>query len=975
MRSRRMVHAAVASVVLALSMIIPSGAAAAEPGRATYLVRLADAPLASYRGGLPGLEATSPAALGTGRLDVASAASQAYLGFLAGRQSAVRAAAGVALGRSVAPKFTYRHAYNGMAVDLGEAEAQRFRALPGVVSVRKEFTRRITTDAGPQWIGAPAVWSGAATGGVQGSKGEGVVVGVIDTGVNHDHPSFAATGGDGYVHQNPREQYYGLCGPLSGPPLCNEKLIGIWDFTGTGGLDDNGHGSHTASTAAGNVLEATVNAPTTAITRDISGVAPHANLITYKGCLPTGNCLAPSLVAAIDQATAEGVDVLNYSIGGGPTDPWADDDALAFLGARDAGVFVATSAGNDGPNPETVGSPANAPWVLSVGAGRHDRAFVNSLKDLSGGSGTPPADLRGTSFTSGYGPATIVDAADHGDELCGTPFPPGTFNGEIVICLRGVNPRVEKGRNVELGGAGGMVLVNDAPSGDSTVADAHELPAVHIGHSDGEALRAWAAGGEGHTGTIAGTSTDQRPENGDVLAAFSSRGPNKPVPGVIKPDVTAPGVDVLAAVHSTDPAADPEYGLLSGTSMSSPHAAGAAALVRAVRPEWTPAEVQSAMTSTGITAVRKHDGTTPADAFDIGGGRIDLTKATRAGLVLGATTTDYEAGNPNGETAGDPSQINLASMGSASCARKCSWTRTVRNVTSTTTTWTAAGQAADGVELSVKPGRFRLAPGASATMTITADTVKSTAIQWTFGSVTLSAKGMPAQRLPVAVLPGGTPDPLLLESQGTSGSHVIGMKAPVDIHDFTGTVFGLQQAGVHELQIPQDPTMVDPYDAPVGTQHVLVDVSEGARAMTADITDTTASDLDLFVGRDVNGDGLPSAEEEVCRSASEVALESCSLRAPKAGTYWVLVQNWLTGQVVDDVTLQTGVIPGTDNGNLSVIGPSGPVKAGSPIGIELRWNEPKLVEGELWLAEVRFGSERRQPSDLGSHLVRLTRTG
>ncbi|MGH3520781.1 MAG: S8 family serine peptidase, partial [Haloechinothrix sp.] len=966
--------AAVAGVIVLSGLIVPSGiAAGGDAGKATYLVRLADAPLAGYRGGVSGLAPTSPAARGEASLDPASAASKAYLGYLEDRHDSVRRAAAVAIGRAVTAQLRYLHAYNGMAISLTEAEASAVERLPGVASVSKEYNREVTTDAGPQWIGAPEIWSGGATGGRPGSQGEGVVVGVIDTGVNHDHPSFAAVGGDGYRHSNPRGQFYGLCAPAGGAPFCNDKLIGVHDFTGSGPLDDNGHGSHTAGTAAGNVLEATVEAPTTEITRSVSGVAPHANLITYKGCLATGNCTSPSLVAAIDQAVADGVDVINYSIGGGPNDPWNDDDSLAFLAAREAGIFVAASAGNSGPGAETVGSPANSPWLLSVAASTHDRAFVNSLRDLSGGDPTPPADLAGKSFTAGYGPAAIVDAADYGDELCGAPFPPGTFDGEIVVCLRGVNPRVEKGSNVKLGGAGGMVLANDEASGDSTVADPHELPAVHVGFTDGQALRAWLAQGEGHTGAIAGTSTDQSATNGDVLAAFSSRGPNQPVPGVIKPDVTAPGVDVLAAVHSTDPSASPEYGLLSGTSMSSPHAAGAAALVRAVRADWTPAEVQSALTSTTVTEVRKHDGVTQADPFDMGGGRIDLTGAAQAGLVLDVPPAEFTAADP--EHGGDPTGLNLATLGQDECRGTCTWTRTVTNERSSAATWRISTEAPEGMALSVKPGRLRLDPGESATLTITADVADLNSTDWTFGAVRFAGRDLPDQRFPVAVLPGGSAQPVVIEASDTSGSHTAQITTPIDLRGVSATVYGLQQAHVDHLRVPQDPTMLDPYDQPVGTEHRIATVPEGARELVAAITDTTATDLDLFVGRDTNRNGRPDADEELCRSATESALESCRLADPEPGTYWVMVQNWLSGEVVDDVELETAVIPGTDNGNLTVDGPSGRVPAGTPIDINLSWNEPGLAPGSTWVALVQLGSDAGHPANVGSLQVRLHRPG
>ena len=634
---------------------------------------------------------------------------------------------------------------------------------------------------------------------------------------------------------------------------------------------------------------------------------------------------------------------------------------------------MSTSAGNDGPRPETVGSPANAPWLLSVGASTHNRAFVNSVTDLSGGDTTSPGTLTGKSFTAGYGPAPIVYAGDYGDKRCTAPFAPGTFSGQIVVCERGVNPRVEKGRNVEVGGAGGMVLVNSAADGESEIADPHELPAVHLSYTEGVTLVKWLSSGSGHTARIAGTTADEAASNGDIMAGFSSRGPNRPVPGVIKPDVTAPGVDVLAATHTTNPASPPEYGVLSGTSMSSPHAAGAAALVRAVHPEWTPAEVQSALTSTGkTTGVRKDDGVKPADAFDMGGGRVDLTQAARAGLVLDEQAPDYLAADPHG--GGDPTTLNLATLGHGDCDGDCRWTRTVENATAASTTWAVKTSGPRGLALTVSPSSFTLAPGATQTLTITADVRKLPVGKWTFADVALTPKSgsAAAQHFPVAILTGA-PQPVDISTTSTTGSHTVSVTSKVAIKDLQTAVYGLTEAVIEERLLEQDPTMLEPYDTPVGTFHVMLDVPAGSKFITANIADTTSIDLDLFVGRDTDGDGAPDENEELCRSASETAFESCRLSSPAGGKYWVMVQNWL-GFGLDYVKLVASVIPGSSAGNLTVSGPTS-VPANTPFNVTLTWNEPKLEVDDTWMALVELGSDKRNPANAKALLVKLERTG
>lgn len=914
---------------------------------AGYIVLLEAPPLARYRGGIDGLAPTNPGALGVPKLDVTTAASQAYLDYLVTEQLDFLTAVDNALGRDVAVMAGYRVTLNGVALWLAKSEAPTVEALPGVKSIEEERIQRLTTDAGPTWIGAPTIWNGTSTGGDPGTRGEGIVTGIIDSGVNSDHPSFAEVGPvDGYVHVNPladgnplTPDYLGNCDGTTGLPYCNDKLIGAYDCTtsaGSGGLsqppggvitaaaaeptptpnapvtspfsgtidptpgacgplhtvavpagqtsvsaaatadnlandifvdlfyddpvagqvnvahgdtgtspevatytppggvpagdysaqvcffdpppaailpphtytgtltyddtplpgtpgvpvlgckggaspeDFNGHGSHTASTTAGNVVDATVVAPTITLTRQISGVAPHANLITYLGCVPTGNCLPTNTNAAIEQATIDAVDVINYSIGGPTGNPWNDSGSQAFLSARDAGVYVATSAGNSGPGPGTIGSPADAPWLTAVAAATHDRAFVNSVIDMNGGSSSAPADILGKSITSGLEERPIIYAGDvpsaltSTPELCAvgdimastSPWPPGTFNGEIVVCDRGTFARVDKCRNAGDSGAGGCILANDEPNGNSLVADAYAIPGVHISFADGVVLKAWLADGApmgSHMGAIEGSMAVTAPINGDILAGFSSRGENVSVPDIIKPDVANPGVDILAAVHSPMPGVgDPEFGFISGTSMSSPHTAGSLALIRALHPDWTPAEAQSAIMSTGVTNMLKEDGSTPADPFDFGGGRVDLTVAARAGLLFDEQEPDYTDANP--ANAGDPKTLNLASLADNACDSICSWTRTVTGAAGGGVSWTASFTSdRPNMTATVTPSSFSVPAGGTQALTIEVDVSgqgQSNDEGWIFGRVDLtpSNASLPVTHLPVAVINIGDAD-------------------------------------------------------------------------------------------------------------------------------------------------------------------------------------------------------------------------
>lgn len=750
---------------------------ATGPGR--YIVQLEDDALATYQGGIAGLEATSPMASGDTELDLNSEASVAYLNYLEKEQVAFLSATANALDRSVEPVYQYKHALNGVVLVLTPEEAAAVAKLPGVKHIERDVAQSLTTDAGPAWIGAPSIWDGSAVPGMDGTQGEGVIVGIVDSGINMDHPSFAATGGDGYTHTNPfgDGNYVGWCDPANpnyDPAyVCNSKLVGAWDYAdaswaGTpdeendGPEDNDGHGSHTASTTAGNVVEATLYAPTTSVTDTISGVAPHANIIAYDVCAVS--CFTSDSVAAVNQAVMDGVDVLNESISIGG-DVFTGSKQQAYLGAYAAGMVVVRSAGNSGPAASTVGP--EPVWTLSVAASTHNRQFINAVTDMSS-DGASLADIEGLGFTAGYGPAPILyagalgdydgDGNDDSNALCGlgdqltfqSPWPEDFFNGEIIVCDRGTYGRVEKGANVAFSGGGGYVLANDEASGGSLVGDAHALPGVHITYEDGVVLKDWIANNDNTTATIAGVTADTAASNGDIMASFSSRGPGEV--NVIKPDISAPGVDIWAAVNNDDgvtPDGEPEYGFLSGTSMSSPHTAGAAALMKALHPTWSPAEIRSAlMTTASVANMVKEDGTTPADPFDMGGGRVDLTQAGQAGLVLDINTVDFILADP--AVGGEPMDLNLATMQNDDCYQSCGWSRTVTNPTTMSMTWEATYEGPG--QAMVSPASFTVTPNQSATFDFDLDVLTLDPEQWYFGRVVWSETSgkAPDVAMPVA---------------------------------------------------------------------------------------------------------------------------------------------------------------------------------------------------------------------------------
>ena len=402
--------------------------------------------------------------------------------------------------------------------------------MPGAKYLERREVRQLLTDRGPQWIGAPAAWGSPASCAPGGNCGEGMIVGVVDTGINTDHPSFADPGADGYDYPNrANTQYYGWCNPnVKNPPLnkCNGKLIGLYSYANSGNdpEDLEGHGSHTASTAAGNrVGDVTFHAPTIDVPFTISGVAPHAMVIAYDACTPAG-CNTDDLVAALNQAAIDQVDALNYSISGSGQSPWVAADEQAFLGLRNAGAFVSASAGNAGPGAATVAH--GSPWVTTTAASTHDRALINAAINLTSSNG-PLADIYGRSVTTGYAPHPIVYAGNHSNNPLCLPgvWTSGTFSGQIVVCDRGNNARVDKALNVQAAGGGAMILVNALSNGDEEIADGYAIPGVHISYSEGVTLKSWLTSGSGHTGSILGTVKDTQAEqrrcHGRLLVARS----------------------------------------------------------------------------------------------------------------------------------------------------------------------------------------------------------------------------------------------------------------------------------------------------------------------------------------------------------------------------------------------------------------------------------------------------------------------
>lgn len=989
---------------LLISMLLASAEALAEAPRQTYIVRLDAPPIASFRGPgedprmkAAGLEATSPAKTGAARLDMKSAAVLRYRDWLSDERAGVLAEAAMTLGRPLEPGFEYDVAFNGFSIELDEAEARTIAALPGVAAVDAEWVDRLQTDAGPGWIGVPSIWNGSA--GPLATRGEGVVVGVIDSGINASHPSFAELSAvDGYRHANPRGQRYGLC--LTQPALCNDKLIGIHDFsicTGThasdscddreanDGSDPDGHGSHVAATVVGNPVGASLNLPGgRSQALQLSGVAPRANLIAYKACEEEETCRGSWLLAAINQATADGVDLFNYSIGGsiGSTTPWTTADSLAMLSAREAGIVVVVSAGNGGPGAGTVSRPADAPWVLSVANSSHDRLIANRLVDLSGGSSAPPGGgvLLGDGFTGGFGPANIVVPTDfplcsQGDGLdsppsgASNPWQPGRFSGEIVVCLRGITARVAKSNNVRLAGGGGMVLVNQSADGEGTVADEHSIPATHLGFSAGQSLLQWLSSGSGHRGRLEGTEVRSAPERADVLSGSSSRGPVA-AGDYLKPDVAAPGSNVLAAAGEGN-----GFRFLSGTSMAAPHVAGLVALLRAQNPQWSVSRLESAVRTTAQANIRLAPGGAMATPLQQGSGRIDAAKAAASALSFELDGNALRAARP--AFGGNPRTLNLPSLYHGDCRERCSFQRQV-TAGSSAGRWRAVVQAPEGMGVSVQPADFSLAAGGTQSLSfevsigdsrLLGQQVEARVLLQPIDEAGNAVAAPAATAVPVLVFasPGTPPSEIVISTPLDRGFADLGLNDLVALQDIelAGTALAAPRTSQRSLQL--DPSRDSPYDENAnGAFFELVDlpagVPEAEYLLRAVTSSASAGEIRLFVGRDSNGDGRPEQAEELCRATGTDVQKRCEVAvlARSGERFWVLVQNYSAGSSgIDSVTLDTTLIDLTPrNTQLVATGPASSL-SGRQLPIRAAWDVPDLLPGERREGFILLGAGGR----------------
>jgi len=911
--------------------------------------------------------------------DLDTAAAETLAGELETDHEAVLEDAGITADVKV---HDYTVALNGFSAVMSYDEAQRLAGQKQVALILPDELEQPTTDSSPPWLGLTER-RGAYNSGI---TGEDVVVGVIDSGIWPEHPSFADDGSYGPLPIQPLDNSIrSACdfGNRSANPhdasfTCNNKLLGARQMLDTyraligadpdefdSARDDHGHGTHTASTAAGNaeVDASFFNIPL----GEISGVAPRARVIAYKGLGNLGG-FGSDLAAAIDQAVADGVDVINYSIGGGASLTGADD--IAFLFAADAGVLVATSAGNNGPGPDTVGGPGSVPWITTVGANTQKRFFggeINLDNDQNDANsadddGDDDNDYRGASITPGTDQLLLVDAELAGGDLCvPETLDPDLVEGKIVLCRRGAIARAAKSLAVIQAGGAGMILYNNSDD-DNLFTDSHWVPSVHIDHTPGLVIKDYIATSSKPTAELeTGEVTKWKPA--PSMTIFSARGPNGIAEDIIKPDITAPGLQILAGASPfPDPGSTPPgelFQAIAGTSMSSPHIAGALALIKQAHPDWTAAMAKSALMTTADPKVVDNDRVTWANPFAIGSGEVDpghvnqQGSAFQPGLVYNAGFIEYlgflcdEAPEVFADPAGTCSSLeaaeiptgakdlNYPSIGVAAVAGTETVRRTVTSVARGTNTFRANVHAPPGYHVTVAPNRLVLATGDSATFEVTITNTSAPVGEWRFGSLTWEAGGYQVYS-PIAVNGSLLAAPAEVGGTGADGSTSFEAKFGYT-GSYTAAPHGLEPATLFANTVLQDPDQnFDPSDVGNGANLHKVTTTGAALLRVAlppdAVADPSATDLDVYVYD-------PTGSQVVASTAGGTD-ELIDIFLPQDGTWSIYVHGWGVGADGDtaDYTLYGWVISATPGGNLGVASAPASATLGNVETIEVSWS-------------------------------------
>jgi subtilisin family serine protease len=983
-----------------------------------YVVQLRSPSAGEYHATLTKSNAmsSSSAAKARPRLQKDSAAIKSYTARLDGEQQAVMSKAGP----GTDPIYSYKYGLNGFAARMSVAQAQKLKGLDEVLNVWEDEVRPLATRDSRSFLGLFDSDGGLRT--EHKLDGEGVVIGMIDSGIAPGHPALsdlreaprpslcrsswaeASILGKWLCHRydkqadtldfEPLENWSGSCetGEQFEETDCNNKLIGArWFIEGaeaTGPIeakeyrsarDADGHGTHTATTAAGIRKSASIFGT---LIGDVEGMAPRARVAVYKACWlrpseSRASCNSSDLARAIDAAVADGVDIISYSVGSSMRDTTAPDD-VALMAATKAGVLAVVAAGNEGPNFATIGSPAGAPWVITAAASSRDgESSVESMEVTS-----PPtiADRYATREALFSPPLSDRDPiegklvlVDDGDDTLPSGSPGVTsdgcqplingsdVSGNIALMQRSGCLFTDMVKNAEDAGAVAALVYNIAGGpiimfGENGIVD---IPALMIGQAEGNLILAELDANNEVNVVLEKSLLLKSTDTGNTMANFSARGPG-PIADILKPDLTAPGINIIAG-FSPDPAnatSGENYAYLSGTSMSTPHVSGVAALLLQAHPEWSPAAIKSALMTTAHQDLSLPNNVAATNPFDYGAGHIVPNEALNPGLVYDVSDDEYDAYACGIESpavtparcdelsaAGFsflPQDLNQPSIALSRLASEHTVTRRVTNPGDEALSYSAEVATPPGMIFNVNPPSITVGPGQSTSFDVTMSFVSGPLDIWKYGSLTWVGEDHEI-RSSITVKPTSITAPTEVgEYIGGSGSESF----PVTF-GYSGSynlgVHGINAPLILDSSVDNDPTKTFTRRTSNGVTEHAISVPQGQLflrfSLFNEFTDGN-DDLDLYIyycGPDGN------SCIRIGESGSPTSEEQFDLYLPAAGIYGVYVHGFETDQTDPGGPNANYSLYGwsigefDDAGNMSASGPAF-VNAGTTDDVTVNWN-------------------------------------
>ncbi|XP_024517215.1 subtilisin-like protease SBT4.12 isoform X2 [Selaginella moellendorffii] len=669
--------------------------------------------------------------------------------------------------------YSYKHGFDGFAARMTPKQAKAIAGMRDVVSVFPSKTLQLHTTR--SWEFLETFSTGRSYSRRRLGEGADVIVGVMDTGIWPESASFSDDG-----MSSPPSRWKGFCNNAGVNPVkCNNKIIGARFYNAESARDEIGHGSHAASTAAGSVVS---NASMKGVGSGTArGGLPSARLAVYKVCGIDG-CPIADVLKAFDDAMDDGVDILSLSLGTSPESYDEDGIAIGAFHAIQHNITVVCSAGNSGPDESSVYN--SAPWIFTVGASTIDRSIAS---DVYLGDGKT---LRGTalSFQAQKEPpyslvlGSSIPANESIHASAASTCDPDSLNpkrveNKIVVCE--FDPDYVSTKTIvtwlQKNKAAGAILINDF---HADLASYFPLPTTIVKTAVGVELLSYMNSTTSPVATLTPTVAETS-SPAPVVAGFSSRGPNSISEDIIKPDITAPGVNILAAWpdivpayyenYDTNKPVFVKYNFASGTSMACPHVAGALAMLKSAYPSWSPAALRSAIMTTATTqndGILDYDGSL-SNPFAYGSGQIDPLRSLSPGLVYDATPSDYVAylcatgyseskvrmiaGKKNTSCSMKNSNLNYPSIAFPRLSGTQTATRYLTSVdsSSSSSTYKVTVKIPSTLSVRVEPTTLTFSPGATLAFTVTVSS-SSGSESWQFGSITWT-DGRHTVSSPVAV--------------------------------------------------------------------------------------------------------------------------------------------------------------------------------------------------------------------------------